>query len=98
MLNQAKKKGSFIMEKFYCIVKRANGLYYAYDGKQFINLDEVTCKNGSYWSNEAPLTSFKNYHEAEEAASLIYYIDRSVISTTICKDKIELYGTTIRCA
>ena len=86
------------MEKFYCIVKRANGFYYTYDGKQFINLNEVTCKNGSYWSNEAPLASFKNYHEAEEAASLIYRTDRSVISTTICKGKIELYGVAVRCA
>lgn len=86
------------MEKFYCIVKRANGLYYAYDGKQFINLDEVTCKDGNYWNNEAPLAFFKSYYEAEEAASLIYRTDRSVISTTIYKGKIELYGTTIRCA
>ena len=86
------------MGKFYCIVKRANGLYYAYDDKQFTNLDEVIYKDGNYWSNEAPLASFKSYHKAEEAASLIYNIDRSVISTTICKGKIELYGVVVHCA
>lgn len=86
------------MKKFYCIVKRANGFYYAYDGKKFINLDEVIYKDGNYWSNEVPLAFFKNYHEAEEAASLIYNVNRSVISTTICKGKIELYGVVVRCA
>lgn len=86
------------MEKFYCIVKRANGLYYAYDGKQFINLDEVIYKDGDYWSNEAPLAFFKKYYEAEDAVDAVYRTDRSIISTTICKDKIELYGIVVRCA
>lgn len=86
------------MKKFYCIVKRANGFYYAYDGKKFINLDEVIYKDGNYWSNEVPLDFFKNYYEAEDAVDAVYRADRSVISTTICKDKIELYGVVVRCA